>query len=86
VKLDEVVCSQLGAEKNIFPNVDFYSGIVYKAMGIEDTKMFTPIFTVSRISGWAARALEYLKTNRIFRPRATYIGPIRQDYLPIDQR
>jgi citrate synthase len=84
-KLDAVVCAQLGAEKKIFPNVDFYSGIVYRALGIE-TAMFTPIFAVSRISGWTARVLEYLADNRIFRPRAVYTGPIKADYVPIDQR
>jgi citrate synthase len=84
-KLEEVVCSELGKEKKIFPNVDFYSGIIYKAMNIE-TAMFTPIFAVSRISGWTARALEYLADNRIFRPRAIYTGPIKSEYIPIDQR
>ena len=84
-KLDGIVCSQLGVEKKIFPNVDFYSGIVYRALGIE-TAMFTPIFAVSRISGWTARVLEYLAANRIFRPRAIYTGPIKADYAPIDQR
>lgn len=85
VVLEKQVCSVLGAEKKIFPNVDFYSGIVYKAMGIE-TAMFTPIFAVSRIAGWTARTLEYLADNRLFRPRAVYTGPIKADYIPIDQR
>ncbi|MDM7916666.1 MAG: citrate synthase/methylcitrate synthase, partial [Candidatus Eisenbacteria bacterium] len=71
VQLDHAVTSKLGQEKKIFPNVDFYSGIVYRALGIE-TAMFTPIFAVSRVSGWTARALEYLGDNRIFRPRAVY--------------
>ncbi len=84
-KLDDIVCTQLGAEKKVFPNVDFYSGIVYRALGIE-TAMFTPIFTVSRVSGWCARFLEYLENNRIFRPRAVYTGPIKEDYVPIDKR
>ncbi|MFH1741744.1 MAG: citrate synthase/methylcitrate synthase [bacterium] len=84
-KLDGIVCAQLGVEKKIFPNVDFYSGIVYRALGIE-TAMFTPIFAVSRISGWTARILEFLATNRIFRPRAIYTGPTKVDFVPIDQR
>lgn len=84
VKLDALVCAQLG-EKKIFPNVDFYSGLIYRAMGIE-TAMFTPIFAVSRVAGWTARALEYLKDNRIFRPRAVYLGPISAPYIPIDKR
>lgn len=84
VKLDGLVCSQLG-EKKIFPNVDFYSGLIYRAMGIE-TAMFTPIFAVSRISGWTARAIEYLQDNRIFRPRAIYVGPISVPYVPMKDR
>ncbi|MFQ5639129.1 MAG: citrate/2-methylcitrate synthase [bacterium] len=85
IKLEENVCRELGAEKKIFPNVDFYSGLIYTALGI-DTAMFTPIFAVSRISGWTARALEYLADNRLFRPRAIYTGPIKADYQPIDER
>ena len=84
-KLEEIVVSELGMERKIFPNVDFYSGIIYKAMGI-DTNMFTPIFAVSRIAGWTARALEYLGDNRLFRPRAVYTGPTKIDYKPIAER
>ncbi|MFQ6048779.1 MAG: citrate/2-methylcitrate synthase [Phycisphaerae bacterium] len=84
-RLDSLVCAELGKEKKVFPNVDFYSGLVYRAMGIE-TAMFTPIFAVSRVSGWCARVLEYLKDNRIFRPRAVYTGPITAEYVPIEQR
>jgi citrate synthase len=85
VKLEDAVCSELGEEKKIFPNVDFYSGLVYKAMGI-DAAMFTPIFAVSRIAGWTARTLEYLEDNRIFRPRAVYVGPTKSDYVAIENR
>jgi citrate synthase len=72
--LEKEICSTLGVQKKLFPNVDFYSGIVYSAMGIPQ-EMFTPIFAVSRVAGWTARVLEYLETNRIFRPRALYAGP-----------
>ncbi len=85
IVLEKEVRRVLGVEKKIFPNVDFYSGIVYKAMGIE-TAMFTPIFAVSRIAGWTARALEYLADNRLFRPRAVYVGPIKVEYAPIENR
>jgi citrate synthase len=84
-KLEQVVCAELGKEKQIFPNVDFYSGIIYKALEIE-TAMFTLIFTVSRIAGWSARVLEYLADNRIFRPRAIYTGPVKAEYVPLDKR
>ncbi len=84
-KLDEVVCKKLGETKRVFPNVDFYSGLVYRSLGIK-TEMFTPIFAVSRVAGWTARVLEYLRDNRIFRPRAVYTGPIRKEYIPIKER
>ncbi|MBU1076917.1 MAG: citrate/2-methylcitrate synthase [Spirochaetes bacterium] len=84
-KLEKVVVSTLGKEKKIFPNVDYYSGLVYKAMGIR-TEMFTPIFAVSRVAGWTARVMEYLQHNRIFRPRAMYIGDFNKKYKPISTR
>lgn len=71
--LEMEVSESLGQEKNLFPNVDFYSGIVYSALGISP-EYFTPLFAVSRVAGWTARILEYLKNNRIFRPRALYVG------------
>jgi citrate synthase len=80
---DEVIAAY--GEKGIFPNVDYYSGTVYYAFGIEPA-MFTPIFAVSRIAGWCARVLEYITINRIFRPRAMYVGPRDLQYVPIDQR
>ena len=72
-------------ERKLYPNVDFYSGIIYSALGIEPA-MFTPIFAVSRMAGWVARILEYLPKNRIFRPRAVYTGPMDLQYKPIEQR
>ena len=84
-QLEKLVSSELGEEKKIFPNVDFYSGLVYSAMGIE-TAMFTPIFALARVPGWTARTLEYLADNRIFRPRAIYTGPSSREYVPMDGR
>jgi len=83
--LEREVVSSLGAEKGIFPNVDFFSGLLYSSMGIPDV-MFTPIFAVSRVAGWTARTMEYLRTNRIFRPRAMYVGPIDREYVSIHKR
>jgi len=71
--------------KGVFPNVDFYSGLIYYSMGI-DTKMFTPIFAVSRIAGWVARIIEYLEDNSIFRPHAVYVGPRDLKYVPVEER
>ena len=83
--LENEVVSTLGAQKGIFPNVNFYSGIVYSCMGIP-VEFFTPIFAVSRVSGWTARILEYLENNRIFRPRAMYIGDFDRKYVPEKKR
>ncbi len=84
-QLEKEVVSRLGRDKKIFPNVDFYSGLVYGSLGI-DPEMFTPIFAVSRVAGWTARVLEYLQNNRIFRPRARYIGEFGKRYVPLDAR
>jgi len=83
--LEKEVASTLGIEKNIFPNVDFYSGIVYHTLGILPG-FFTPMFAVSRVAGWTARVEEYLRNNRIFRPRAMYIGPFDKQYVSIEER
>lgn len=83
-RIEEEVIAAYG-EKGIFPNVDFYSGTIYYAFGIEPA-MFTPIFAVSRVAGWCARVLEYLPINRIFRPRAKYVGALEAEYVPIDER
>ncbi len=83
--LEIEVISTLGHDKGIFPNVDFYSGLVYKGLGIPE-EMFTPIFAVSRVSGWTARVTEYLRNNRIFRPRAIYTGSFDLEYKHISKR
>lgn len=84
-KLESTVIEKLGAEKKIFPNVDFYSGLVYKCLGVP-VEMFTVMFAVSRVSGWTARVHEYLQNNRIFRPRAMYIGELGKKYTPMSKR
>jgi citrate synthase len=74
------------AEKKLNPNVDFYSASTYHALGIA-TDLFTPIFAVSRISGWTAHVLEQYANNRLIRPRADYIGPeYPQRYVPLEGR
>jgi len=84
-KVEKEVVSKLGARKKVFPNVDFFSGMVYLSLGIEP-EMFTPIFAVSRVAGWTARVLEYLENNRIFRPRAMYTGEFHKEYVPLEDR
>ena len=74
------------AEKKLNANVDFYSASTYHVLGI-DVDLFTPIFAVSRISGWSAHVIEQLDDNRLIRPRADYIGPAYpQHWVPIEQR
>jgi citrate synthase len=73
-------------EKKLYPNVDFYSASTYYTLGIP-IDLFTPIFAVSRVSGWTAHCLEQYANNRLIRPRTDYIGPsYPQSFLPLDQR
>jgi len=72
-------------EKGLFANVDFYSASAYYSMGIP-LDLFTPIFAVSRISGWTGHILEQYADNKLIRPRAEYIGARDLPYLPIDSR
>jgi citrate synthase len=73
-------------EKKLNPNVDFYSASTYYALGIP-IDLYTPVFAVSRMSGWTAHILEQYANNRLIRPRADYIGPpYPQRFAPIDQR
>ena len=82
--LEELAEERLGA-KGVYPNVDYYSGILYSEMGIP-TDQFTPIFAVSRSAGWLAHWREQLADNRIFRPTQVYIGQPVRDYVSIDRR
>jgi citrate synthase len=73
-------------EKKLNANVDFYSASTYHVLGI-DVDLFTPIFAVSRISGWSAHVIEQLDDNRLIRPRADYVGPAYpQHWIPIEKR
>src|SRR5881396_987301 len=70
--------------KGVYPNVDFFSGVVYRAMGIP-SDLFTPIFAVARVAGWLAHWLEQLKNNRIYRPEQVYVGKHDQEYVPLEK-
>jgi citrate synthase len=83
-RIEKVMAEKYG-QRGIWPNVDFFSGVVMASMGIE-TAMFTPIFAVGRSAGWTAHALEQWIDNRIFRPRFIYIGPEEEPYAPIRER
>jgi citrate synthase len=82
--LEDVMAEKLGA-KGVYPNVDFYSGIVYEKMGIPED-VFTPIFAIARTAGWLSHWLEQLEQNRIFRPAQVYEGDRDLKYLPLAER
>ncbi|MGB0562439.1 MAG: citrate synthase [Spirulinaceae cyanobacterium] len=84
LELEKVVEERLG-HKGIYANVDFYSGLVYRKMGIP-TDLFTPIFAIARVAGWLAHWREQIKANRIFRPTQIYRGNHDQLYIPIQDR
>lgn len=72
-------------QKKLFPNLDFYSASAYHFCGIP-TPLFTPIFVMSRVTGWSAHILEQRANNRLIRPEAKYIGPEARKYIPINER
>ncbi len=83
-KIEEIMNREVGS-KGIYPNVDFYSATTYFSLGI-DLDLFTPLFAMSRVSGWTAHCLEYLQENRLIRPRCDYIGPHEEKYIEINKR
>lgn len=84
LELEKVIEDKLRA-KGIYPNVDFYSGLVYKKLGIPDD-LFTPIFAIARVAGWLAHWKEQLAENRIFRPTQIYTGEHNMPYIPMEKR
>ncbi|MBM0742430.1 citrate synthase [Phormidium sp. CLA17] len=84
VELERVVHEKMG-HKGIYANVDYYSGLVYRKLGIP-TDLFTPVFAVSRIAGWLAHWKEQLNENRIFRPTQIYTGTHAAPYIPMSER
>ena len=83
-KLEEEAIPYLGP-RGIFPNVDYYSGLVYRKLGIP-RDLFTPIFAISRVAGWLAHWREQLGANRIFRPSQIYTGSKPRTWLPLEKR
>jgi citrate synthase len=81
----EQVMEKAVAAKGIYPNVDFYSATTYHCIGLT-LDLFTPMFALSRIAGWAGHILEQLADNRLYRPAAEYVGPHAVPYVPIEQR
>ncbi len=84
LELERITAGIYGA-KGVYPNVDFYSGVVYQSLGIP-TDVFTPIFAIARVAGWLAHWLEQLNGNRIFRPAQIFVGKADAAYVPLDKR
>ena len=83
--MSERIAEIMLREKNLYPNVDFYSATVYYSLGIP-TDLFTPLFAISRTSGWTAHVLEQLADNRLIRPRGVYDGQDDLKFQPISER
>ncbi|KGF73506.1 citrate synthase [Neosynechococcus sphagnicola sy1] len=84
VELENVVAEELG-HRGIYPNVDYYSGLVYRKLGIP-TDLFTPVFAIARVAGWLAHWKEQIEQNRIFRPTQIYTGQHNVAYTPMAER
>ena len=82
--IEETVVEEL-AGKRVFPNVDFYSGLVFHSLGIP-SDLFTPVFALSRAAGWTAHVMEYWEDNRLLRPLDWYVGPKDLEYIPLAER
>ena len=86
MKLEEAASEVLGSRENpVYPNVDFFSGSVFKLLGIPPY-LFTPLFAIGRVAGWLAHILEQRKDNRLYRPKSLYHGPEPRSYVPIEDR
>ena len=86
IQMSERIATIMKEQKGLNANVDFYSATVYYSLGIP-TDLFTPIFAISRMSGWTAHVLEQWSENRLFRPLSEYVGkPYGQKVVPLDQR
>jgi citrate synthase len=85
IQMSERIAETMLTKKNLHANVDFYSATVYYSLGIP-TDLFTPIFAISRTSGWTAHVLEQLADNRLIRPQSIYTGPVGLKVVPLEQR
>jgi len=85
IQMSERIAAIMKERKGLNANVDFYSATVYYSLGIP-TDLFTPLFAISRTSGWTAHVLEQLADNRLYRPESQYTGPVGLKVVPLEQR
>ena len=83
--ISERIEAVMRREKRLFPNLDFYSASAYHFLGIP-TPLFTPVFVIARITGWAAHVMEQRANNKLIRPIADYVGPEPRPFEPIEER
>ena len=81
----EIIERILGEEKHLFPNLDWPAGRLYYALGLE-IRLYTPIFVMSRVTGWSAHFIEQHEHNRLIRPRSRYTGPEARRAVPLNLR
>ena len=84
-KTADIIEGIMEREKNLLPNLDWPAGRLYHALGLE-VPLYTPIFVMSRVAGWAAHIIEQLDHNRLIRPRGRYIGPAVRSVQPLAER
>jgi citrate synthase len=82
-KLEEYIVSN--KIKNIYPNVDLYSSVLFEELGFP-RNMFTALFATARVVGWTAHVIEYVSDNKLIRPTSEYVGPMDVEYIPIERR
>ncbi len=85
IEIAEAVEEVMAREKGLYPNVDFFSAIVYDSLGFPND-LYTPIFVLARMAGWTAHVIEQQDENRLIRPREEYVGPSGLAYVPIEER
>ncbi len=85
LRAEKMMIDRLGQSHGIWPNVDFFSGPVYVALGIEPA-LFTPIFAASRTVGWCAHMIDYWRDNKLFRPLEQYTGEVDLKFIPLAER